>query len=93
MNIVLFQYHNMIVFLLLTSILIIFVTSLQEGFYGYQFKQLGWTLISALMIVMGLTGLVLCLWRCKMWIFYTFITITAHNAVDYIVNKYSPCKT
>jgi hypothetical protein len=93
LDIVLFRYHNLIVFLMLTTYLIIFVTSLQAGFYGYQFKQLGWTLLSALTIVMGCTGLILCLWKCRMWFFFAVMTITAHNAMDYIVNKYSPCGT
>jgi len=92
LDLILFQYHNMIVFLLLTSYLIFFVTSLQIGFYGYQFRQLGWTILSAMTIVMGCTGLVLCAWRCKMWFFFTIMTITAHNAFDYIVNNYSPLK-
>ena len=92
LDMVLFQYHDMIVFLLLTSYLIFFVTSLQIGFYGYQFKQLGWTIMSALTIVMGCTGLILSLWRCRMWFFFAVITITTHNVFDFIVNKYTPLR-
>jgi len=90
---VLFQYHSMIVFCLLTIHMIIFVVSLQKGFYGYQFRQLGWTLLSAVAIITGVTGLIVALWKCRLWLIFAVLTITAHNAFDYLVNKYSPVRT
>ena len=79
--------------MLLTSFMIIFVISLQRGFYGYQFRQLGWTLITALCIVSGLTGLITAMWKCRLWMIYAVLTITIHNAFDYVVNRYSPLRT
>jgi hypothetical protein len=73
--------------------MIIFVVSLQKGFYGYQFRQLGWTLLSAFAIVAGITGLVVAVWKCRLWMIFAVLCITAHNASDYIVNKYSPLRT
>ena len=55
--------------------------------------MLGWTLLSALLIGGGCTGLLLSLWRCRMWFFYAVLCITVHNAFDFIVCRYFPIKT
>ena len=67
--------------------------SLQEGFYAYQFKRLGWALLCTFSIVTGLTGLVVALWSNRLWFFYAVTCITLHNAVDYAFSKFFPLKT
>lgn len=93
LNMILFEYHNLALFSLWTIGLLLFVVSLQEGFYAYQFKQLGWTLMSALAIVAGVTGLIVSLWRCTLWAFFALMAVCIHNAADYAVNRWSPSKT
>ena len=86
----LYQYHSLASFVLLTFGLILFVVSLQEGFYPYQFKRLGWTLLSAFCIVVGCTGLVVALWRNRLWFFFAVTCISVHNGVDYVFCRYFP---
>ena len=88
-----YEYHNLVGFTMLTLGIIVFVVSLQEGFYSYQFKMLGWTLLSAVLIISGCSGLVLALWKCRMWFFFAVCCITVHNAVDYLTCHYFPTKT
>lgn len=88
-----YEYHSLVTFMLLTFGIILFVVSLQENFYGYQFKMLGWTLLSSMLIIAGCSGLLLSLWMCRMWFFYSICCITAHNVVDYLVSEYFPMKT
>ena len=92
-SLVFFEYHTLVVFSLFMFGMIMFVISLQEGFYSYQFKMLGWTLLSAMLIGTGSTGLLLSLWRCRMWFFYAIVCITVHNAFDFIMCRYFPIKT
>ena len=70
-----------------------FVISLQEGFYAYQFKRLGWNLLSTFCIVMGSSGLVVALWSNRLWFFYAVTSIVLHNVVDYIFSRYIPIRT
>ena len=88
-----YEYHGLTVFCLLTLGIILFVVSLQEGFYSYQFKMLGWTITSALLIITGCSGLLLSLWKCRIWFIYAICCITAHNAFDYLACHYLPFKT
>ena len=88
-----FEYHDLTVFILLTIGQILFVISLQEGFYSYQFRMLGWTILSALLIIIGCNGLLLSLWKCRVWFFYAICCITVHNAADYLACLYFPLKT
>ena len=55
--------------------------------------MLGWTLMSALLIVTGGSGLILSLWKCRMWFFYAVCCVTVHNAVDYLMCHFFPLKT
>ena len=55
--------------------------------------MLGWTVASALLLITGSTGLLLSLWKCRIWFFYAICCITVHNAFDYIVCHYFPLKT
>ena len=73
--------------------LILFVVSLQEGFYSYQFKRLGWTLLSTFCIVIGCSGLIIVLWRNRLWFFYALTCVSVHNAVDYFFCHFFPRKT
>ena len=93
LSIMCFEYHSLVIFSLIMISQILFVISLQEGFYSYQFKMLGWTLISSLMLSAGSCGMLLCLWRCRMWFFYTVVCIVVHNASDFLVCHYFPLKT
>lgn len=89
----LFDYHNIAVFTLMMGALVMFVVSLQEGFYAYQFKMLSWTLVSALLFVTGFTGMVSCLFKCRIWYFFAITCVTVHNAADFIACHYFPVKT
>ena len=59
---VFFQYHSLISFSLCAIGLVFFVITLQEGFYAYQFRTLGWTMMSIIAIVTGCHGLLVALW-------------------------------
>jgi hypothetical protein len=73
--------------------MIFFVISLQEGFYAYQFKNLGWTILSIITILTGLHGNLSGLWRCRVWFFYAVTAVTLRNGAEYLVEKFSPYKT
>ena len=92
-HLMLFQYHNLVSFIAFTFGLILFVVSLQEGFYSYQFKRLGWTLLSTFCIVIGCSGLIIVLWRNRLWFFYALTCVSVHNAVDYFFCHFFPRKT
>lgn len=70
-----------------------FVLSLQEGFYAYQFKRLGWTLISTVVVVGGGSGMLIALWGNRLWFFYAVSCVTIHNAVDRFFQTFFPLKT
>mmetsp|Transcript_42220 Transcript_42220/g.55622 ORF Transcript_42220/g.55622 Transcript_42220/m.55622 type:complete len:238 (-) Transcript_42220:517-1230(-) len=88
-----YEYHSLAVFMLLTFGVILFVVSLQEGFYSYQFRMLGWTLLCAILIISGCQGLLLALWKCRIWFFYTVSCVTVHNAIDYLTCHFFPLRT
>ena len=88
-----YEYHSLVVFTMLTLGVILFVVSLQEGFYSYQFRMLGWTLLCAILIISGTQGMLLGLWKCRMWFFYTICCVVVHNAVDYLMCHFFPLRT
>ena len=53
----------------------------------------GWTLLCALLIISGCQGLLLGLWKCRIWFFYTICCVVVHNAVDYLVCHFLPLRT
>lgn len=83
----------MVSFIFFTMSMMFFVISLQEGFYAYQFKRLGWNLLSTFCIVMGSTGLIVALWSNRLWFFFAVTSIVLHNVVDYIFSRFFPLKT
>ena len=88
-----YQYHSLAVFMMLTLGIILFVVSLQDGYYSYQFRMLGWTVLCALLIISGTQGLLLCLWKCRIWFFYATCCVTVHNGVDYLMCHFFPMRT
>ena len=70
-----------------------FVLSLEEGFFAYQFRMLGWSLISLICIITGGTGWLFGLWGCRLWFIYPISALCVHNYVDYIVCRYCPFHT
>lgn len=91
--IVCYEYHGLVVFLMLTLGVILFVISLQEGYYSYQFRMLGWTVLCALLIISGCQGLLFSLWKCRIWFFYVICCVTVHNAADYLMCHFFPLRT
>lgn len=87
---VLFHYHTLVSFCLATCGMILFVLSLQEGFYAYQLKQLSWTLINILVIVAAGHGFLTALWHCRLWFAYSIILVGVHNLVENLVSAYGP---
>ena len=55
--------------------------------------MLGWTLLSAFLIIAGCSGLLLSLWMCRMWFFYAVCCVTMRNLIDHFVCNWSPLKT
>lgn len=37
--------------------------------------------------------MLLALWRCRMWFFYSIVCISVHNALDYLTCRHFPFKT
>ena len=93
LSLILYECHGLVAYLLVTFGVIFFVTSLQEGYYSYQYKMLGWTLLSAMLFLIGGSGLLLALWRCRMWFVYAVSCITVHNAFDHLICEFFPTKT
>ena len=88
-----YEYHELIVFMMMTIGIILFVISLQEGFYAYQFRMLGWTLLSAFLIISGCSGMLMSLWMCRMWFFYAVCCVTTRNLIDHFVCTWFPMRT
>ena len=73
--------------------IVFFTGSLQSGFYTYQFRMLGWTLVSSLSLVQCMSGLLQALAKNRIWFFYAVTCIAFHNGIDYLVCHYWPTKT
>ena len=90
---VLFVQNNLVSFIFFTASIMFFVVSLQEGFYNYQFKRLGWSLLSSFIIVFGSSGLIVALWSNRLWFFFATSSIVLHNVIDYMVSRFFPIKS
>jgi len=84
----LFKYHSFYTFCLLASGMIFFVLSLEEGFYAYQFKNMGWSILNLLVIVGSGHGLLIALWKMRMWFVYTLLCMCFRDLVDHLVSKF-----
>ena len=93
LSICFYEHHELIVFMMMTIGIILFVVSLQEGFYAYQFRMLGWTLLSAFLIIAGCSGMLMSLWMCRMWFFYAVCCVTTRNLIDHFVCTWFPMRT
>jgi len=87
---ILFKYHSFYTFCLLAIGMILFVLSLEEGFYAYQFKQLGWSLLNLMVIVTAGHGHLLGLWRLRIWFVYTVLCLCVRDFADNLASKYVP---
>jgi CDP-diglyceride synthetase len=87
------DHHSTISFCLFIAGAICFVLSLEEGFFLYQFKMLGWSLLSLFTIVSGGTGWLMGMWSCRMWFFFPATAMCVHNFADYLICKYFPWRT
>lgn len=67
--------------------MIFFVLSLEEGFYAYQFKQMGWSVLNLMVIVTAGHGLILALWRVRIWFVYTVLCMCLRDLVDILVSS------
>lgn len=86
----LYKYHSFYCFCLLAAGMIIFVLSLEEGFYAYQFKQMGWSLLNLMVIVTAGHGLLLSLWRVRIWFVYTILCMVLRDTTNVIVSNLIP---
>lgn len=84
----LFKYHSFYTFCLLASGMIFFVLSLEEGFYAYQFKQMGWSILNLMVIVGSGHGLLIALWKMRMWFVYTLLCMCFRDTIDHLVSNY-----
>jgi len=78
----LFKYHSFYTFCLLAFGMILFVLSLEEGFYQYQFKQMGWSILNLMAIVSAGHGLLLGLWRVRIWFVYTILCMCLRDVTN-----------
>lgn len=85
----LFKYHSFFTFCLFAFGMILFVLSLEEGFYAYQFKQMGWSILNLIVIVSAGHGLLLGLWKVRIWFVYTLLCLVARDVTDHLVSKLS----
>ena len=88
-----FGHHNLISCCIGALGIIFFVISLQEGFYLYQLKRFGWTVVSAMAIVFGFHGHLISLWHNRLWFCYSLMCVVFHNFVEHLVSKYLPWKS
>jgi len=86
----LYKYHSFYCFCLLAAGMILFVLSLEEGFYAYQFKQMGWSLLNLMVIVTSGHGLLLGLWRVRIWFVYTILCMVLRDTTNVIVSNLIP---
>ena len=84
----LFKYHSFYTFCLLASGMIFFVLSLEEGFYAYQFRQMGWSILSLMVIVGSGHGLLLSLWKVRIWFIYSVLCLYLRDVVDCLVTNF-----
>lgn len=87
---VLFKYHAFYTFCLVAIGMICFVLSLEEGFYAYQFKQMGWALLNMILISGAGHGLLVALWRLRIWFVYTLTCLYCRDIVDHFISNYLP---
>jgi phosphatidate cytidylyltransferase len=83
----LFRYHSFFTFSLFALGMILFVLTLEEGFYAYQFKQMGWSILNLIVIVSSGHGLLLGLWKVRIWFVYTVLCMCVRDVTDKIVSK------
>lgn len=83
----LFKYHSFFTFCFLALGMILFVLSLEEGFYAYQFKQMGWSILNLIVIVSAGHGLLLGLWKVRIWFVYTILCLCVRDVTDHLVSK------
>ena len=55
--------------------------------------MLGWTLLSAFLIIAGCSGMLMSLWMCRMWFFYAVCCVTTRNLIDHFVCTWFPMRT
>lgn len=82
-----YECHGLTAFCLFVLGMIGFVTSLQEGFYTYQFKQLLWTLFGALLSVVACSGLLFAACKCRMWFVYAVGCTAMSSALSSLVRR------
>ena len=85
-----FAYHKIISFILFTGGMVFFVLSLEEGFYLYQFKQFGWTMLNLGVIATGMNGMLTALWHSRLWYTYTVLAIALNNLIVFIFDNLKP---
>jgi len=88
-----FGHQNLFSYCIAAGGIIIFVISLQEGFYLYQLKRISWTVVSTMVIVFGFHGQLIGLWHNRLWFCYSLMCVVVHNFVEYLVSKYLPWKS
>lgn len=84
----LFKYHSFYTFCLLAAGMIFFVLSLEEGFYAYQFKQMGWSILNLIVIVGSGHGLLIALYKMRLWFVYTLVCMCLRDVVDHLVSNH-----
>lgn len=83
---IVFGYHNLTAFCIFVAGIITFVISLEQGFYHYQFKQLGWILTNILFIVTGMHGFLSSMWYGRVWIGFPVLVVVINAFAAHIVN-------
>mmetsp|Transcript_90899 Transcript_90899/g.125354 ORF Transcript_90899/g.125354 Transcript_90899/m.125354 type:complete len:239 (+) Transcript_90899:468-1184(+) len=86
---IVFGYHNLTAFCIFVAGIITFVISLEQGFYHYQFKQLGWCLTNILFIVTGMHGFLSSMWYGRVWIGFPVLVVVINAFAAHIVNTVS----
>jgi hypothetical protein len=90
---IVFTYNAFFAFGVFAFGLIFFVLSLEEGFYSYQFKQIGWSLVNMIVIVSAGHGHLSGMWRLRLWFVYTWLCLALRDLVDNIFSRYFPLKS
>lgn len=86
----LFKYHPFYTFCLFALGMILFVFSLEEGFYAYQFKQLGWSIINLMVICTAGHGFILSLWRVRIWFVYPLLCMVIRDSASVLISHFVP---
>lgn len=84
----LYKYQSFYTFCMIGAGMICFVLSLEEGFYAYQFKQMGWAIVNLLCILGGGHGLLFALWKVRIWFVYTILCLSFRACVEKFVSNY-----